>query len=533
MFRNWVLQNFPYLENEFDALTDYELFCKMMEYVKNFAKDNEDFKKQLESYENYFKNLDVQEEINNKLDEMTEDGTLQEIIESYINLNAIIGFNNIDEMKASTNLINGSYAKVLGYNTSNDNGKNTYLIRTKLNDDIIDNDNLILLNSGLVAELIKENDFIKLEKEGCYKFTGAQGNHATVWYAIISHENKPKLTIANNIINTVQHGYLNARDNLSTVTINAGIFNTETDETIGIVIKDGVTIKGNNNPEPSTEILYMLQDGTLKSIASSTDTSVIESLNPAWAVNGFYPIIKDGVDLTPARDPLDFVERSFIGQNLSGDYIVGCCNGRDYYNKGMSLADIVAFCGIVNFEPYFLFNLDGGGSSELDIRGERVNDLEYYSDTRKVANFITFKSQYARNKSIFDKTIIANQKWIKDQNDLNNGINILPLLSSANSNVSIVSGSSAFKRGTLTILNLVISVSDTLSTYTNLVQGIPRLSEGRDVQFCELISHTDGSRYQCYLYDTEHTIRLSGSSALPDGLPAGDYTLNITYNNYI
>jgi hypothetical protein len=34
MFRNWVLQNFPFLENDFDALTDYELFCKMVGYVK-------------------------------------------------------------------------------------------------------------------------------------------------------------------------------------------------------------------------------------------------------------------------------------------------------------------------------------------------------------------------------------------------------------------------------------------------------------------------------------------------------------------
>jgi len=55
-FRNWILQNFPLLEDDFDALTDYELFCKMLEYIKGFAKDNEEFKKQLEIYENYFNN---------------------------------------------------------------------------------------------------------------------------------------------------------------------------------------------------------------------------------------------------------------------------------------------------------------------------------------------------------------------------------------------------------------------------------------------------------------------------------------------
>ena len=46
IFRNWILENFPFLEDDFDALTDYQLFCKMMEYVKQFAKDNEEFKKQ-------------------------------------------------------------------------------------------------------------------------------------------------------------------------------------------------------------------------------------------------------------------------------------------------------------------------------------------------------------------------------------------------------------------------------------------------------------------------------------------------------
>ena len=84
IFRNWVLENFPFLEDDFDALTDYELFCKMMEYVKTLVKDNEEFKKQLEDLENYVYNLDLQDEVNNKLDEMASDGTLAEIINQEI-----------------------------------------------------------------------------------------------------------------------------------------------------------------------------------------------------------------------------------------------------------------------------------------------------------------------------------------------------------------------------------------------------------------------------------------------------------------
>lgn len=84
MFRNWVLENFPFLEDDFDALTDYELFCKICGYVIGYSKDNEEMKKQIEEFQHYFDNLDVQEEINNKLDEMAIDGTLDEIINQEI-----------------------------------------------------------------------------------------------------------------------------------------------------------------------------------------------------------------------------------------------------------------------------------------------------------------------------------------------------------------------------------------------------------------------------------------------------------------
>lgn len=51
IFRNWVLQNFPFLEGDFDALTDYELFSKMVGYVKelnNFFIN--DLEKNIEQY---------------------------------------------------------------------------------------------------------------------------------------------------------------------------------------------------------------------------------------------------------------------------------------------------------------------------------------------------------------------------------------------------------------------------------------------------------------------------------------------------
>ena len=91
------------------------------EYIEKFN--------ELHDYvEDYFENLDVQEEINNKLDAMVEAGTLQEIITAYIQTQAVWCFDNVADMQASTNLINGSYAQTLGYYTKGDGGGATYKI---------------------------------------------------------------------------------------------------------------------------------------------------------------------------------------------------------------------------------------------------------------------------------------------------------------------------------------------------------------------------------------------------------------------
>ncbi len=111
----------------------------------------------VEELENWFNNLDVQEEINNKLDAMVESGELQEIISEYLNSTAIFGFDTVEDMKEATNLINGSYAKTLGKNTLNDGYGETYKIRTITNEDIVDNDIIIAMDDPtLVAEKIKK-----------------------------------------------------------------------------------------------------------------------------------------------------------------------------------------------------------------------------------------------------------------------------------------------------------------------------------------------------------------------------------------
>lgn len=119
--------------------------------------------------DNYFDNLDVQEEINNKLDEMVEDGTLQTIIGDFLNANALWCFDTVEDMKSATNLINGSYAKTLGYYSTNDGGEGIYLITNS--NDTEDNGSVINLTSGLQAHLITLNNEINVKQ------FGAKGNN--------------------------------------------------------------------------------------------------------------------------------------------------------------------------------------------------------------------------------------------------------------------------------------------------------------------------------------------------------------------
>lgn len=93
-FKGWVIENFPFIEADFDAITNYQLICKVTEYLNNVIYNQREvqdlsnelvdgYNNLLNYVNNYFDNLDVQEEINNKLDAMVVDGTFQTLVNNY------------------------------------------------------------------------------------------------------------------------------------------------------------------------------------------------------------------------------------------------------------------------------------------------------------------------------------------------------------------------------------------------------------------------------------------------------------------
>ena len=164
-FKLWTIQNFPFIEADFDAITNYQLYSKIVEVLNQVITNQNTLQNsnnelinaynELVNYvNNYFENLDVQDEINNKLDEMAESGELTDIIAQYLQLAGVLAYDTISDMSDAANLVDGSICYTLGQNTYNDGKGAFYKVREIINTDVVDGFNLVALDvsNTLVAE---------------------------------------------------------------------------------------------------------------------------------------------------------------------------------------------------------------------------------------------------------------------------------------------------------------------------------------------------------------------------------------------
>ena len=152
------------------------MYAKVNQLVRNVNEQNEaidiyiaKFIELKDYVDSYFDNLDVQEEINNKLDDMVEEGTLQEIITAYVQSNVTWTFDTVADMKLAENLIAGSYAQTLGYHSLNDGGGATYYIT----DTGSANEHDVIAVGDLFAV------YMNTDKEVSIKQFGAKGDGST------------------------------------------------------------------------------------------------------------------------------------------------------------------------------------------------------------------------------------------------------------------------------------------------------------------------------------------------------------------
>lgn len=154
LFTNYIFKAIPLAFDE--SMSYYETLCGLLSYLKdtviptvnnnaNAVSELQNLYVELKTYvDDYFTNLDVQEEINNKLDKMTLDGTLTNLIKAYvdpiyqtyetsINDKIILMNNNIQSINnkvdsATNGSPKGVYATLNDLITNNPNHDYIYLV---------------------------------------------------------------------------------------------------------------------------------------------------------------------------------------------------------------------------------------------------------------------------------------------------------------------------------------------------------------------------------------------------------------------
>ena len=151
-----------------ETMTYYEMLLWFTKYlgetviptINNNAEAVDEMQKlfvELQDYVNtYFENLDIQTEVNNKLDEMAESGQLADIIAQYLELNGVLAFDTKNDLKNAENLVNGSICKTLGELSYLDGKGYFYKVRTLTSSDVVDDNKIVgLVNyPTLIAEKV-------------------------------------------------------------------------------------------------------------------------------------------------------------------------------------------------------------------------------------------------------------------------------------------------------------------------------------------------------------------------------------------
>lgn len=155
IFNRWPYTNF----HEMNLDWIIEEVKKVVTEVEALDLSFDELKKYVEDY---FKNLDISKEVNDKIDEMAASGELAQLILEALQLKSIISFDNLASLKNADNLVNGGNIRMMGKEFYNDGYGAYYHIRELRVTDIIDDDLIVSLTNypSLIAEKLPDNILI-------------------------------------------------------------------------------------------------------------------------------------------------------------------------------------------------------------------------------------------------------------------------------------------------------------------------------------------------------------------------------------
>ena len=187
-----------------------------------------------------------------------------------------------------------------------------------------------------------------------------------------------------------------ANENDFVMAINAGVFNTDDNSCIGVVIADGVVVADHIDHVYSgaSDVLAINSSGDLLSYDYATTTADMLSAGVVGAVSGKNPLIVNYVkyNLDTAAEKLGDSSlitskhpRTVIGQYKNGDYLVFTCGGRETNQAGMNCAEMQEI--LVDEGVKYAYNLDGGGSCNMRFFKK---ELAPFTEGRANPTYIVF-----------------------------------------------------------------------------------------------------------------------------------------------
>ena len=363
------------------------MYAKVNQLVRNVNEQNETIDLyiakfiELKDYvEDYFANLDVQEEINNKLDDMVEQGTLQEIIASYVQSNVAWTFNTIAEMKTAENLIVGSFAQTIGLNSATDGGGAIYLITDTSSDDCI------TLDSGLYAKLIPSS-FYDSNMFNLYGITVETHRHSNGTKYYITHiPYTNRLGLRNELVQgfpnddygdtdgeTVRN-FVNRHN--SPFGMNIGLWDTTTHVPFGPIIQNG------NVETPSYSNAFspigIDEDGMVTVYPNGTTGAEMVANGVVYGCCAYDELIHDNVvvyDTTAAAWTTTLYQHQIFAQLSNGDYVILTCDGKNYEDRDLGLTyEMLANILMAKYDNIrTAYACDGGGSVSTVVNHEFIN----------------------------------------------------------------------------------------------------------------------------------------------------------------
>lgn len=127
-FKGWTLENFPFIEEDFDAITTYQFMCKIVEYLneviynQKILDENGEYIKELvlelkEYVDKYLEDLtDIKEEISQIEDNISNlDGRVTENATNITNLDTKIDSEILSLKTYTDNIVNSNYNTLKEY----------------------------------------------------------------------------------------------------------------------------------------------------------------------------------------------------------------------------------------------------------------------------------------------------------------------------------------------------------------------------------------------------------------------------------